>query len=241
MKNQYFGDINDYIKYTILRQLSRSGTLRIGVCWMLTESDQRTDGQTIGYLERPESFRAFSPEVFDCLRRSVIVERARRVVRLEESGLLHNSAFHSTLLTDNRHARALYFAEMRETLADADLVFFDPDNGLEVPSVHKGRKGSSKYLFLDEVAQTYSAGHSLLIYQHFPREPRDQFTSRLAQVLLAGTSSDLVMSFRTARVVFFLVSQADHERHFRTQAAEVASVWGRQQVVVTSHSCHHCK
>ena len=34
MKNQYFGDINDYVKYGLLRVFS--ATHRVAVCWMLT-------------------------------------------------------------------------------------------------------------------------------------------------------------------------------------------------------------
>ena len=41
-------------------------------------------------------------------------------------------------------------------LYDVDLVFFDPDNGLET-TLPKGRKNSSKYLYLDEVAAFYRA------------------------------------------------------------------------------------
>jgi hypothetical protein len=44
MKNQYFGDINDYHKYGLLRQLGKGGQLTTAVCWMLTPDDGRSDG-----------------------------------------------------------------------------------------------------------------------------------------------------------------------------------------------------
>ncbi len=44
MKNQYFGDVNDYLKYGLLRQLSNEGRFKICVCWMLTEPDGTTEG-----------------------------------------------------------------------------------------------------------------------------------------------------------------------------------------------------
>jgi hypothetical protein len=44
MKNQYFGDINDYRKYGLLRGLSNRGEIRTAVCWMLTTDDGRGDG-----------------------------------------------------------------------------------------------------------------------------------------------------------------------------------------------------
>jgi len=39
MKNQYFGDINDYRKYGLLRGLSNKGEISTLVCWMLTENE----------------------------------------------------------------------------------------------------------------------------------------------------------------------------------------------------------
>ena len=41
MKNQYFGDVNDYRKYGLLRVLQREANLRCVVAWMLTPDDGR--------------------------------------------------------------------------------------------------------------------------------------------------------------------------------------------------------
>jgi hypothetical protein len=35
MKVQYFGDVNDYRKFALLRLLASKGGFKIGVCWML--------------------------------------------------------------------------------------------------------------------------------------------------------------------------------------------------------------
>ena len=42
MKEQYVGDVSDYRKYALLRALSQSGTIKVGVCWMLTLPDTRS-------------------------------------------------------------------------------------------------------------------------------------------------------------------------------------------------------
>ena len=65
MKNQYFGDINDYRKYSLLRLLSGHGKISTAVCWMLTPDDLRPDGHRIQYLREPEKWRKFDPAVFD--------------------------------------------------------------------------------------------------------------------------------------------------------------------------------
>ena len=52
LKDQYVGDINDYRKYALLRALSADGANRLGVCWMLTESDGGNHGSWLGYMEQ---------------------------------------------------------------------------------------------------------------------------------------------------------------------------------------------
>lgn len=46
MKNQYFGDINDYLKYGLLRVIAKKTGLRVAVCWMPTPDDGHTDGKS---------------------------------------------------------------------------------------------------------------------------------------------------------------------------------------------------
>ena len=53
MKNQYFGDVNDYRKYGLLRILTGFGSMTSCVCWMLTADDGRPDGGQVDYLLKP--------------------------------------------------------------------------------------------------------------------------------------------------------------------------------------------
>ena len=67
MKNQYFGDINDYRKYGLIRILSDGGIIRTGICWMLTPDDTRTDGKFTEYLAKSEEYKKFDPDLYDFL------------------------------------------------------------------------------------------------------------------------------------------------------------------------------
>jgi hypothetical protein len=93
-----------------------------------------------------------------------------------------------------------------------DLIFFDPDNGLDIKSVPKGATDAPKFLYRDEVQKTYAAGHSLLIYQHFPREERDGYIARLRADLQQAASDAKISAFKTGHVVFLLVLQPAHSR-----------------------------
>jgi hypothetical protein len=201
MKDQYFGDVNDFHKYALLRWISRAASLRLGICWMLTEADGKTDGRHLDYLTRPEIFRAHDPELFDWLRNAVCEDRDRRTARLELSPLLSNAVFQSRLLTDSIRNREVYFEECRNMFLDCDLVFFDPDNGIE-RSIAAGRRGSSKYIYWNEITRMFETGASVLVYQHFPREERQSFSDRLLKELRLQTGAERVWTWATGRVLF---------------------------------------
>jgi len=67
MKNQYFGDIHDYRKYGLIRILSDKGSIRTGICWMLTPNDTRTDGKFKDYLAKPEKYKKYDSDLYDFL------------------------------------------------------------------------------------------------------------------------------------------------------------------------------
>lgn len=50
-----------------------------------------------------------------------------------------------------------------------DLLFFDPDNGLEVPSIPKPHPKAGKYIYWNELIPFWARGNSLLIYHHLNR------------------------------------------------------------------------
>lgn len=224
MKNQYFGDINDFWKFGLLRVLADGLTL--GVCWMLTADDGRMDGTLTSYLtEEPSRLREFDPALFDTLRR--LVGEGQRDVRLVETHGIVPAALHYTaVLGDQRLARLRYVEGFRPEAHGCTLVFFDPDNGMEVPSTPKGRKDSSKYLYWDEFARFYARGHSLLVYQHFRRVKKDDFIRSMAAEMIARTQAREIVVFHTAQVAFFLAPQAAHLRTVRALSARVASRWG---------------
>jgi hypothetical protein len=228
VKNQYFGDINDYRKYGLLRQLSGAGQISTAVCWMLTPDDGRTDGSLVTYLHQPATWRRFDPELFDCLKDLVLGQNRRDVRAAESAGILPTCRFFDEVLADDRAGRAAYFESFFELAQGCELIFFDPDNGIEVKSKPYGRKGSSKYIYWRELTASFSRGHSLLIYQHFPRVPRRPFIDAKARELVEKTGADEVYSFRTPRVVFFLVPQERHREDFREGSQKVADVWATQ-------------
>lgn len=178
MKDQYTGDVNDYGKYGLLRALADAYEGRLHVCWMLTPADGRTDGSRLAYLSDAPRFREFDPPLFDVLAGLVSCDR-RTVQAVAAANVLSGATFHADILPDAEVGRQRYFADVRSRLGPAELVFFDPDNGLEVSSVPRGRRNSSKYLYWDEFVNALGEGRAVCVYQHFPRRPRGAFVAAL--------------------------------------------------------------
>ena len=77
MQNRYTGDIGDFGKLGLLRQLSRTG-LSIGVNWYLTPDETHNgDGRHIGYLKN-DAFRACDEQLWSAL--GEIVDSGKREV-----------------------------------------------------------------------------------------------------------------------------------------------------------------
>lgn len=225
MKNQYVGDINDFHKYGLLRLLTDFGRLRLAVCWMLTADDSRSDGRRIGYLQKFHEFSAHDAELFRALHRIVHETKRRDVGAIADSSILRNAKYFADVLTDDAESRDRWMKELVSVAAKFDVIFFDPDNGLEIRSVRRGRKNSCKFLYHEELAAVASAtGASILIYQHFPRENRDVYTRRRAAELRAATGRR-VSSFRTGSVVFFLLQRHGEACHFARMAPVLEDRW----------------
>lgn len=225
MKNQYFGDINDYRKYGLLRSLQSDGHGTLLVAWMLTPDDGGRDGGLRSYLDAPEIWRKYDFELFDDLVGMLRTATQPFVSLMEGSGLLPRTKYYASMVPDGRLERDVWFKDLLRAASGADLVFLDPDNGIEVPSKPVGRKGSSKYVSWQDIKTLWDSGCSLLIYQHFTREHRDIFTQRLLSDLHERTGACFLEAFRTPHVLFLLAAQERHAERFARVIARVSNRW----------------
>jgi len=227
MKNQYLGDINDYKKYSLLRLLTNYGQIETAVCWVLTRDDDGSDGNRVKYLQQPDKWRSYDPILYEYLQENVLQRGIRDVKILENSDILANCRFYTETVDDDIKLREAYFNRFLEFAKGVDLVFFDPDNGLEVKSIPRGKRNSSKYLYWNEVKASYNAGYSILIYQHFPRMQRESYICNLVQQFKEITKVGRIFYYKTRHVVFFLLTQPKHEALFIENNANILNTWGK--------------
>jgi len=239
VKVQYFGDVNDYRKFALLRLLAEVGGFKIGVCCMLTEPDDSKDGGNRKYLEQAAKWRSYDPTVFGALRNVRLPPQLSDLQRIETEGIVPRATFFNEFVPNSRTARDSFHTHCMAAFADRTLVFFDPDNGLEVKSVTKGRKRSSKYVFESEIGDHYRAGRSALIYQHFPMHvTRKACIASAANRLAARLPGVSIWSIVTAHVVFLLAVRSEHEAR---AAAVVKTISARGWIPDFVKSASRCE
>jgi hypothetical protein len=229
VKDQYFGDVNDYRKYGLIRALQAEAHLRVLVAWMRTPNDGRSDGRFRSYLWSPVRWRRYDPALFDGLNDLLGNGVEPGVHLIQNTSLLGSATYFPELVPDGAGARTAWADRLVFEAAQSDLVFLDPDNGLEVPSRPFGRKSSSKYAFWHEIDRVWQGGASLLVYQHFRREKRELFIPRVVREVRTRTGG-VVEAFRTPSVLFILASPVAHRRALPSVIKRVAAAWHDQIV-----------
>jgi hypothetical protein len=221
MQNRYVGDIGDYVKLSILRALSPG--YHLGIAWWLyPDESHNKDGRHIEYLERPEQWRHFDPNLFDVLAEIVASDR-RDVRALETVDILPGAIFASEEMpvrgpnTDRPHERRQWLRSVHSALEEATMVFLDPDNGLEPAGYRPGSSKAGKNILISELCEFATPRRCLIVYHHHTRREgghhseMEFWTDRLRA---SGFSTVDALRARpySPRVFFLLDAPADVRR-----------------------------
>lgn len=219
-------DVGDFGKYGLLRSLCIS-QLKLGVVWYLVPNESHNnDGKHIGYLELPAIKRAFYRECDTELYESLLAiyrRTARDVKEIKHGTILpEGTAFYEEPLTFagtksvERHSiRQHWLSKAIGVTEHCNLIFVDPDNGLQVGVGAYDPKGP-KYVFFHELIAFAELNKSLVIYHHICRQGKaiEQINSRLLEIkdkLPNGKSAIALLYHRGSARVFFIVPSPDHE------------------------------
>ncbi len=169
MQNRYAGDVGDFGKLGLLRQISATG-LKIGINWYLVPDESGTDdGRHIGYLN-DSKFSGCDDALKNKLQQVVTNERCVRA--LEEMQLIKDAVYEHNVLgiPSKGFSRKEWHERALQTFATVDIVFLDPDNGLLPKSVSISSAKSIKFVTRSEIIDYYQQGKSVIFYNHRCRE-----------------------------------------------------------------------
>jgi hypothetical protein len=227
MKHQYFGDVNDYVKYGLLRCFAAAG-FRVGVLWMLTPEDGRPDGRKTKYLSRPEKWKHHDPHLFAVLSDALSRANGKHLQHIEANGNIPHGRFWGAVVPDAKTERTAWYDKAASALCGADLLFFDPDNGIEVPSKPMGRKDSSKYVYSEELQKAWKQKSSLLVFQHFPRAKRNEYIPAMVAEMRKRLKGAYVLPLKASNVLFLLAHRAVDRPRVSEAIRLIENRWSRR-------------
>ena len=222
--------------------------LSLGVVWYLVpDENHNSDGSYIQYLEpsahNQQRYRVCDPLLYDALQKIVRSER-RKIssvrkghvlplgTRFYEEELTFGEASGTGPLTRAERVtrRKIWLQDSLTSTYGCDIVFVDPDNGLEV-KVGPYEKRGPKYVFYEELLPFLRRNQSLVIYHHIGRRSSalDQIRERQAQIeKQLGHSALAFLYHRGSARAFFIVPAPRHVKDllFKAQLF-MLSPWGR--------------
>ena len=179
------------------------------------------------------------PELYGKLKK-LVLSGMRCIDAIENGGILpSDTLFHSTPLSfDNVHQKEAKRAMRQEwikarlkAVKEAEIVFVDPDNGLEIPSTDCFGKKGPKFVYYKDLLLCWKRGQSLIIYQHADRrgvnEQAAQRCTELSDELSGAKPIALRFSRRSTRVYFVLAQPHHAEKLNARMRSFPKSDWGK--------------
>lgn len=228
---RYVGDVGDFVKFATLRALAPGH--QVGVAWWLyPDESHNDDGRHIDYLQKPQIWRGFDAALFDRLK-DIVASGRRDLAALQDAGLMPGAIFSNevfpaqTPLPDRIGARRRWFNAVQKDLGDADLVFVDPDNGLEPDTFRPGSHTAGKSVQVSELLELSRPGRTLVVYHHQTRRKGghlaeiEYWADRLRQTGFA--SVDAIRAKPYSPRVFFILNGS---QTIQKRAEGLTDIWG---------------
>jgi hypothetical protein len=249
MQDRYAGDIGDFGKFYLLRKLKHSDD-RIGVVWYAyPDEGHNNDGLHIGYL-CDKCYQTLDKSLIEGLHTVVTKDLCNRSIeKIEHQNLLPlDTKYFSKKLPNSPYSnpeREKWLENALDAMSECNIIFLDPDNGLEVQSVKKGSGKAGKYLYYDEVV-AFMKGKPIktrspeicIIYHHLCRQGthKEQILQRMNELrkkLGQEGFSDLTIFSATFRPFsprsFFIVTVEEKaaviEKRLRKMFKEIMTLY----------------
>jgi hypothetical protein len=242
MQDRYAGDVGDFGKFGLLRHLCGKTaqddhpTLTSGVIWYrVADETHNGDGRHTSYLKRnplnDRRFRACDETVYDALA-ALVDGKRRSVAALEGADLLTNAVYWHEVIS---RPRGGWFDRALKAIAGCDVVFVDPDNGIERADLRDTQARSRKFVFRSEIQSLVLQGKSVVVYHHTGRlggtaeeQTKRQLQSLRQQLSLRQRPFRVLFRRGTTRAFLILPNQA-HRDVLLERTRALVQKWGKDE------------
>lgn len=184
MRDQYAGDVSDFVKFAFLRSIT-ADNLKLGVAWYyVPDHDGGPDGRHLEWRE-DLAWKLFDPRLHEGLSRLP----NRSVAALERASIWPDGTLFHSDPVPRREERTAWSEAKRRVLEEADVVFLDPDNGI-------GDIGM-KHATFSEVRLLRKPGRAIVFITFPGRSNHQELVQQLHQRLVSEADTDRLLTLRT--------------------------------------------
>jgi hypothetical protein len=233
MQGRYAGDIGDFVKLGLLRHIVRGchNDVRVGINWYLRPDElDHNDGNHVDYLlphhKHAASLQELDAQLYESM--AAVVAGTRTIQSYVDNGAVPGewAGFSEWVPCANNEVRHEWQEHALSVLGTSDVIYLDPDNGLNWSSPRL----SPKHAQLSEVAEYLGNGQSVIAYQHADRSPggvRAQVLRRLSRLHEISDVRPLggMIARRGSCRWFAVVPASHHRRILREGLTSFADEW----------------
>ncbi len=232
MKQQYFADLRDCVKYSILRNLLNQG-ISCTVCWMLTQCDNTQQGRLKIKERHRRGWRDYDPDIFDYLL-AQMNSGVPYIYSINCASPIEDCRFYwkrfppsSTRRWEEYFTfRKAYFDGCLRKASGTSLVFLDPDIG---PEPNKPvLTDLDGYVLWDEIARIFCAGHSVIVFNFLQggTNQKNDLVAKRSEELRGRLPTASVYALRAHELAFYFVVHQRHHNAVEQAREAILARWG---------------
>lgn len=224
MQDRYVGDVGDYCKLGLLRALAKPRPslgvrLSLGINWYKTDPNsnkpiKQNDGGFIEYLndQYRDYYKDYDKKLYKMLHGmlTLLLNPKTRKIGLIGKEIINAKFYNEDVLT--KQDREEWHREALKKLRGTDVVFLDPDNGIETEKM-RAKSLSKKHVRWREIEEYYKRGQSVIIYQHKYRITDIDFKKNILQLQRKFINADAIriIKYSSYGIRYFILLL--HEEH----------------------------
>lgn len=162
MQSGHIGGVGDFGKFALLRHLMQGRRLAVCFCLSHTNGKEVNRARYFDYLRRPDKFQHLAPELFAQLVQleATRYQGADPLLALRSSGILGDAIFVRHKVPKQTSLRPAWAELLVSSVGDADLVYLDPESGIQ------GNRLTHRHIALSEIAALRLKDRALIIGHH---------------------------------------------------------------------------
>jgi hypothetical protein len=181
MQNKYFGDKHDFYKYFFLKHISNYYSL--GIHWCLISDEEKTNDGKKSLSKIEENKEMILYKMLNNAEKNIKTIKCYFPKKTKYFDEIHKCFYRDFIYGKNAIKK----------LNSQDVIFFDPDNGIEVSST----KNSNKFKFITYklLSEFWNMGKTLIIYQHTDRNKKsiDEKINNLCDLLKCNKIKNILI------------------------------------------------